>query len=539
MIPTELFRRRMPLTISFALAAACLLPQFAQAEDLPTFPIRELVIRCPDIVVAKPVGECQGKSWRFQVDRVLKGSRTKPGETITVRRMDLYHVGEPQWGKDKPAKPPQVVEALLFLARTNQSNGNNDTFALEISGIRCRTADGKVLCPRQWMNPGNYYLSPEKPETNVKWDQLIAQVTKDIPIIDKVLSLRKIKDPAKRNQAIFKWIDEHHGEFTNSPWDRANPGWGSLERRVFCWILETCRAEDGWKALKLYRQIAQYPGYGPGGNEPTFEFPGGRRLLLAVATDPKQPIEDRRMALYHLMSSFWPRHHYPKYPGLANVSPEEQTEMINRVSPLLKDKDAEMRGLATRALDNVSDPRDGALSDRTTQAALPALIAAYGKEPPGNTRNKLAEAIRDLGGEKRWKDVSGNPGGMLVILYSFSLNNNYGREKIHFSMLMPGVGGSINTIQRQPTLILERLAADGKIAERKTMPLPVDYPKDIWTKGWHAYSGMISADIPSAKMAEGPWRFTVEGVAGKDSQHPWRSEPGLFELKRGNRARER
>lgn len=521
------------LKSALVLTAACSLGGRVQAEDLPTFPIRSLIIRASEIVLAEPLDptRMEGKSWQFKVIKVLKGGRIREGENIEVGGTELYRLGKPGWMRDeKGGKPPKVTRALLFLEPAHDTKPEEKAFDLSISGVRCLTAGGAVLYPSQFMNPGGYYLVPEK---GASWDELVARVAADVPKVAEVFSLRNIEDLAARNQAIFRWIEKHHDEFTGSIYNRpkGKPGWGSLERDTFGWILESCRAEDAWRALQLFDEIAEDSGYGPDGNVPTFASPEGRRLLLGIVTDPKQPEKDRQRALCHLSRSFWPRHHRRReFPHLANITPQEQAEIIEKTAPFLKSKEAEFRRLAVRALACASSARDGNLKHRDTRAALPLLIEAYRREPPGSVRNQLAETVRDLSGEQTWQEVSGNSDRMLVVLYSFGMNSNYGWEKISFNMNMSLLGGKIRGIYRQPTLIVERLDQNAEVVQRKTMPLPVSYPKNIWVKGWT--NQVISVEVPSAGMAEGTWRFVVEGVAGKDRRTKWRSEPGLFRLKR-------
>jgi len=44
---------------------------------------------------------------------------------------------------------------------------------------------------------------------------------------------------------------------------------------------------------------------------------------------------------------------------------------------------------------------------------------------------------------------------------------------------------------------------------------------------------VISVEVPAASLAEGQWRFSVEGVVGKEDVRKWHSEPAILELKRG------
>jgi len=514
-----------------------LLEAAAPAEDLPTCPIRSLVIQSATTVLAEPAepAKLEGNEQTFKVIEVLKGPAIKAGTTIVVRRMDLYQVGRPAWRQGQPeAKPPRIVRAILFLTRPEGADAKPGVFDLLLSGMRCLDAEKNVLRPEQLMNPGGLYLIPEK---GADWDKLIARVRSDLPKVAEALALKEIPDLAERNQAIFAWIEKHRGEFTGRLFTPVagetgdKPGWAELEWEPFNWIMETCRADDGWRALKLAREIAGQSGPGPSTNTPTFASPAGRKLLLGVILDPKQPVADRKMALYRLRGSCWARWQQQQHPNLADITPDEQAGIIREISPLLKDPDREIRGLAAKALADASSPCDGNMRDRDTDAALPVLIEAYAKEPPGNERNEMAQIVLRLGKEDVWQRISGNPDGLLVVLHSFNRNTNYGRETIAFQANSLGLG--TKTITEQPTLVMERLGDDNEAKERRSMPLPVSYPKDIWKQGWSNHQGVISVEVPAASLAEGQWRFSVEGVVGKEDVRKWHSEPAILELKRG------
>ena len=503
----------------------------AHGEDLPALPIRYLTFEAATIVLAEPAEpkKLEGGQQRFAVLEVLKGPRIKAGSTITVRQMELYQVGEPKWMHNgKATAQPGIVRALLFLAPPEAPKAATDVFNLVLSGLRYLDAEKRVLHPVQFMNPGGYSLVPEK---GAEWDSLVAGVRADLPRIAEALALKDILDLADRNRAIFAWIEKHRGEFSGNVYrgTKDKPGWAQLEAMPFEWILETCRADDAWRALKLARQIGGDAGSMPSTRTATFASPEGRRLLLGIVTG-EHAAADRKMALDRLRGSMWPRWQTGEHPNLANVTPQEQAEMIEKTTPLLKSKDDEVRGLAARVLADVSSPHDGAIQGRDTAAAMPALAEAYRKEPPGSTRNEIAEIVHREGGAGLWERLSGNPAGILVIVYSFNMNENYGREAIHFSARIPRLAGK--AISEQPTLVMERLGEKDAVVERKTMPLPVSNPKDLWKKGWSDHDGVISVEVPSASMAEGLWRFVLEGTAGTQPRKKWRSEPGLFQLKR-------
>lgn len=510
----------------------------ARAESILTYSIRSLVVQSSTIVQARPVDPtmAKGQVQAFKVTEVLKGPAIRTGTTITVWGMEEYHLGMPdQLEKLAGGEPSPVVRVILFLNPTGGAEAKPGVFDLTHSGIRCLDANDNVLWPWQWMNPGGLNLVPEK---GADWDKIIARVRSDVPKVAGAMALRGIKDPAERNQAIFAWIEKHRGEFKENHFAPAGgepnepPGWAELESDTFNWIMDTCRPDDGWRALKLAREVTGEPVQRYGSDAPAFGSPEGRKLLLGVILDAKQAPTDRKLALDWLYASCWVKRHQERHPGLADITPKEQAEIILKLSPLLKDADHGVRGLAARAIADASSPRDGSRRDRDTDAALPALIDAYRNEPPSYTRNEMAEIVLRLGGENAWVTASGNPGGILVVLQSLCQRNDYGRDRICFQMNNFSLG-THNTITDQPTLIMERLGDKGEVQKRVSMPLPVSYPQDLWKKGWSNCQGCISVEVPRASLAKGRWRFTVEGTTGKEVRVQWHSEPEVIELDQG------
>ena len=286
------------------------------AEILPTFTLRELILQADHIVVAEPTDPAVlvGKDVKFVVRQVVQSRRLKTGDSIAIRDMDYYKFGPP-FGR--PAKRnedaetrPRCKQALLFLSDP-QSRRNEpadpSSFVLTISGVRYLTDKGKVLSPRQQMNPGPYFFVEQPGE---EWAKLLDRTKVDCEAIAAVRSLREIAAPAERNRALFDWIEKHGPEFTGTYFNGVDDpygGWGSLENDVFVWILDSCRLDDALQAIKMSRSINKRPWFQwPGGNTPTFASVEGRKLLLRIAADPQQPIEYRQAALYRLGDSLCP-----------------------------------------------------------------------------------------------------------------------------------------------------------------------------------------------------------------------------------------
>ncbi|TET39176.1 MAG: hypothetical protein E3J72_01175 [Planctomycetota bacterium] len=505
-------------------------PHAVLAEYLPTLAIRELTISSENIVIAKPVGILHPEtapgakpktSAEFRILEVLKGSSFKAGDTIRVKRADMYHLGKLRWHTRENEKPPihTVEKGVLFL-ETYVGSKKEKILRFVCSGIRYLTKEKKVLVPFQYINPGDYYLVPV---AGLDWDGLIKKVRADITAVGKVFALKEIKDPVERNEAIFKWIETHRKEFGGSYFLSLNrkkeeTGWGSLEWKVFQWIMESCIQEDCWQAVKLYVEIKPTRRHGPDSNAPSFSFPEGRKLLLKVAVDKSEPKWDRWRALSFLSSSFWSRP-YENYPKSRMLDKKEQIDILDKLIPLLKVEDAELRWEVVRTIRRASSR-----SYAYTNHALPALLEAYKVEPPGEARDELAYTIIRLGGNGLWEKLTNNPHGILVTLYSFAQHDN----NISFNLnRQHGYG----TVYECPVMILERLDDSGKVAETRQMPLPATYLPNPWEAGWPHSMGSINVKFSVAGFTPGKWRVTVKGTAGKDENKArWTSEPKIFNV---------
>src|SRR5262249_52993544 len=140
-------------------------------------------------------------------------------------------------------------------------------------------------------------------------------------------------------------------------------------------------------------------------------------------------------------------------------------------------KEPALRAAAVEAVYALSATRDGGLTEFQTKRALPALVKAYRAEPPGSLRDRLAEAVCDIGGEKNWKVVSGTPRGLVFVLRQF------GHDGRQFSFYLERRCGS-DLVYERPTLVLERLDAGGKVVETREQPLPTTDMRKPWEDGW-------------------------------------------------------
>lgn len=533
-----------PTSVAFLTSLVLLVAADAtHAGILPTFTLRELIIRADHIVVAEPTDAAvlTGKDVKFVVREVLRSERVKPRDAIAIKDMSYYQFGSFFGLRGDPANneeaAPRCKLALLFLNEpqaTRAEPRDPSSFNLTASGVRYLTEQGKVMLPVQQINPGPYFFVEQK---GADWKSLLDQIKADCDAIAAVRRLKEIEDPADRNLAIFDWIEKHKGEFGGSYFDGVrdtHTGWGSLEHDVFVWILDSCRLDDAMRAIKTWRAIDKN-GFGwPTGEVPTFASAEGRKLLLRIAADKKESLGDRQSALYRLAGSLWPKRYLDQPLGLSCVTPTELASLIEEVLLLTKDEDAQLRRFAVYVLKSAVSlpvelrpkrPGNAALRDDV----IAAIINVYHSDLPEYSRKEVAETLIQLGGEGVWEKVSGNPGKILVTLQNCEFRRRQNGEELSFSIYQQ-VYQSMKDLYSfaQPTLMLERLSDEDppQVVEKKTIEL-----KGLSDKG-APFQGPQYVRVPSGDFAEGTWRLTLAGKAGDRGQYSWRSEPALLVLKR-------
>jgi hypothetical protein len=303
-------------------------------------------------------------------------------------------------------------------------------------------------------------------------------------------------------------VERHRADFGST-----TNGWGNLEQDVFQWVLAAGGSEECWAAVRLYAELNH--GAAPPLRSPAFARPDGRELLLGVAASEAGLEGDRLRALALLADrqTLWSES--------APLTGKEQTELIDRLVPLLKSKRPPVRAAAARALHAASAPRDGALHQRETRRALAALVAAYRAEPPGQARDDLSAAVHGIGGADLWRELTGNPHGLFARLHDYG----YRDGRLSFFLQLDAAGLSV---YESPTFVLERLDG-GKVADTKTELLPVTNLPRSWNDGW-AGTPYLLADVPLPPgLKPGSWRITVRGTAGRGKDKvKWASEPRSF-----------
>ncbi len=503
-------RRVMVLSICAVLYTA--LPGQVLAEFMPTLSIRHMTIEADEIVVGEPADPKAGVlPSRYKAISVLKGKDIRVGQEIVVRN-EVYQLGPPEWSRKPGAKksPVQIVKALLFLKRPTK-DAREKGYRTVLSGIRALAKSGELLVPQQ-TGRGGLYLLPKKGQD---WDTMLAQVRSDLPKIAKIREIGTIRDRRKRNKAIFEWIEKHKKEFGGGSffggWSK---GWATLEPQLFNWLMESCIHEDCWRAIELSAEL----GTGPNGTYPSFCSPRGRELLMAKVFDKKLPDSLRLRALRELGGgiSFW-YSHSRIYPSAEMVTRKEQEEIIARVKELLSHTDPTWRIAAARCLMSASWPYDANFKHMLTKQAIPNLAALYRNERKGGVRRQIVEAIRKIEDEAFWKDLSGNPHGIVVFVQFEGIEQG----ALKFRLVLTHTRAKLTAM---PILRLEKLNTRGKVTETRTVKPGLLFPKNIFNRGWERWMAQPHVKIPLSKVQPGLWRVAAEGRVGKE-ETKWRSEP--------------
>ena len=518
---------------SLLIAAALFLPAPAFAEIRvariePGAPVRELTVQSTTVVVAVPVNPTI--PGRFKVLRVLLGSGRKEGDVFDVEDFSHYDLKFVSDEKDRERIAVGVAEVLLFLG-PDISESSSHGAALVPSGLRVLAHDGTVYHVKHiTTNDKNYYLSPY--HADIHWDELIRKTEADAAEVHHIRSLKKIDDPHRRNLALLDWIDRHGREFDQRtlqglPMDDGEEptrGWGSLEQDVFTWVFETHIPRDCWEGVKLYSQL--HDGWNPWLQTPAFGTRAGRKLLLSVVVDDNALDANRARALelLALSETLWSPPTWLRRPGASEPLDEaEQINLIDRITPLLKNTYPRARGGAAKSLLEMSSPQPDSLKSFRTQRALSALTAAYKEEPPGWTRNALAEAVGIMADPKQWEELTGNAYGVVAIL---NTDCRQGAEAFCTVVALRAKA----KIQDDPMFVLERIDDKRNVVE--TTKIGLEHVKHHGLYIWPSERPVDFCEEFKFSMADftpGVWRMTVKGFAG-DDKAPWSSEPCILRL---------
>ncbi len=497
-------------------------------------PMRELIVQSKVVVLAAPIGPMS--AGRFKVNRVLLGTALKERDEFKAEELSKYDLTVPAAENSSARKAADVVQALLFL---NYTKTDAVHFWVTPSGLRIQTADGVYYTGSQQHTDG-YTFFPY--HWDIRWEDVVRSAEVGAQEIRHLRSLGEIEDPRRRNKALLDWVERHRTEFGAGRFmdkDREpSCGWGSLEQDVFQWIFESRVPEDCWAAVQVHVELNRgglpcLP-CGPVGMW-AFSTRAGRSFLLKVASDDGLLIGPRVRALELLCEkdTVWPLR-VEGAPDVEKPDETEQAELIDRAIPLLKDASNAVRAAVADVLVAASMPGGAALESRCIQRPLPALISAYKRQPPGETRDRLADAAHYIGGRKAWEEATGNGHGVMAVFRAAAgANDDYLIGDFVTTPETNDDGSSFDA----PKLLLERLDEKGLVLETKELPPdklyiaePVGPINGIGLGlGGPAAGGPVPVRFSIEGYAPGVWRMTAKGYAGADKA-PWTSEPRLLRL---------
>jgi hypothetical protein len=333
--------------------------------------------------------------------------------------------------------------------------------------------------------------------------------------VEELLS-RLRQRPEIRTAALFDWVRRHRHELGVNV--KVQQGWGPLEGQVFRTLLESATPEQAWQVVRLYAELNG--GEMPVLPKPIFATREGREVLARRALDDSALLGDRARALVLLANpgNLWPAR------GRGDSEPlsaREQESLLERLVPLLEvsgKTQAFFRRTVTRALAVLSraDPASGSKPNRT---AWKALQAAYRTEALGPTREELAEALCGLATPDEWKELTGNPPGVLLCLRDLERSD----DKICFWLSLRA--GSPPIVE-QPFIVLERQGPLGIPVETRRQGLVSVNRADPWKGGWTG-AELLYVELPIKALPAGTWRIRVKGTVGPDKRE-WNSEPRRF-----------
>jgi hypothetical protein len=479
--------------------------------------LRELLYQAETIVLATPADE--EKPVRFILKQQLKGTKLNPGTELEVD-------GLAQFFRSGEAPELNKVQILLLFLSADPAAKDRPRFRLLANGVRCGTSDRRLWRPEVVSNPLALRLSSQE---GADWGALVQKAQTDLREVNRLEFLRGLPPGPRRNQALLDWVEHHRKEFSTSQQpspgkDLPEPGmkqsdleangWGELEDLPFTWVLDSAIPADCWHAVQLYAEL--HNGACLGLKRSAFGSPMGRQFLVGTALQVNQLDGQRARALKLLAS---PATLQPKTQA---VEKEEKAVLLERLLPFLQLPAPTVRGLAAAATLAVSRCADGP-GAASSQKVLPALVRAYKAESAGQARDLLAEAVRVIGGDTHWQQLTGQSNGLAVYVQDLGSRD----EKLFFWLsLRSGDPG----VHECPTLVLERIDDKEKVVEKKTMPLPVVRPSPtLWNDGWKADS-VLHVEVPVSGLSGGNWRMSVTGTAGPDRKLKWTSEPRTFEV---------
>jgi hypothetical protein len=465
--------------------------------------LRELCIEAKTVVLARPHDPIT--PLRFRTLAVLRGKApaelAPAGLAIEMVRCD----DEPDVANNR-ARPIRFSQALLFL------DGKGRVLK---GGLRQCAEDGRVI----GLSAGGV------PEVRYgqRWADVVLRVRSDVTAVDQLMARRRIARPAQRVRALLDWVEKRRGELSVIPPERlddlAPVGWGRLATEALDWCLEGASPEDAWPAVELFAELngGELPG-----RTPAFATPGGRAFLVEVAASDRKKTGERARALRLLgrRDILWPDDDARRR-GAKEATVQELNTILERLTALLAIKDDAMRAAVLVPVAEVGARNDPRLR---AERLVPALETAYRGSSPGAGRNELSLALSRLVSPARWKELTGNPGGVCVTLRDLER----GPTSLTFwvALRTPGVA-----VHEQPTVVLDRMGLIGVPAETKRYPLVPLNLEGSWSSGWDgAVPLAIRLEVGALQPGQ-TYRLRVEGSVGKgDQRQKWLSEPLRFQM---------
>lgn len=516
----------------------------ASASYRPVESVRGLVCDAADVVVAEPLDPLYSQDKdtgrilplehaRFRVERVVKGDDARAGATIDVSLGKDYIVCLPTYSMDS-LKPqiPDIDRVVLYLGQPSKDG----VYAPLMSGLHGIAADGTALLLSVIEEPSRYCLTPVVAPTG---KELLAEVDREAAALEHLQQLSRIPDPAKRNSALLAWITEHLDELGEHqyvhlevvmPRPETGPayrlrtdgagGWGTVNKDVFRWVMESKVPADCWRALVLYGVAhpdspdMDWEGIG-------FCTPEGRAILLEKAQDGSLSPRVRRTALRRLAwgPTLWYRYPYDAPLDAGSVTEPERARLLDAAIALMQSPAEEVRSAADLLVFALGSTSYSRPSPETAQRALQASIDAYRSAPFDSPRALLARNILYLGGMEKWQEVTGNTAPVAAALDPLRLTD--GR---YWGELEVGRGAEL--LRKRPAVVFERLDVTGKAVDTLQMPLPLEPPQDGWTPPAEGSIG-FRLKFPALKLEPGTWRVHAEG---KTDDGSWASEATFLHI---------
>ncbi len=369
----------------------------------------------------------------------------------------------------------------------------------------------------------------------ISWDEMLQRVSGIEARLKPVYALREIKNPSKRNKALFQWLDDHKREFNLGCDFNADCGWGGFQDIVLRWIIDGNIMADTWKAGEVFQRMYPNENGSLKGFLATFMDPSaaftsedGLHFLLEKALSNDQTIVERQRALtfmvgalsFILQDTFQDDPYFKKY-----TQGDRQQEMLDQLMPLMYDDD-----VAPYAFINIfrlSHSEIPGEADRQNLSKLPELMQLYKTQTPENTpyRGRFTDFLLASCTEEQWKSLSGNDAMIYVFIYD-AYNNAAKNQFYNAAKNQLKFGISYNyregLIVEKPKVRLEKWV-DGMMV--------ADVTKEFYNEDGSPYKPAITylkQWVDVSDLDSGEWTFYLFGVAGDYGEYRWTSERGTF-----------